>query len=46
MTMDAINANKHVLVDKPMAINLREADEMINEAKKKYEARCYSPVTL
>jgi len=35
MTMDAINANKHVLVDKPMAINLREADEMINEAKKK-----------
>ena len=35
MTMDAINANKHVLVDKPMAINLREADEMINEAKRK-----------
>jgi len=35
MTMDAINADKHVLVDKPMAINLREADEMINEAKRK-----------
>jgi len=44
--MDAINADKHVLIDKPMAINLREADEMINKAKKKYEVRRYSPVTL
>jgi len=35
MTIDAIKADKHVLVDKPMAISLKEADEMINEAKKK-----------
>jgi len=35
MAMDAIKAGKHTLVDKPMAINLKEADEMINEAKKK-----------
>jgi len=35
MVMNAIRMNKHVLVDKPMAINLKEADEMINEARKK-----------
>ena len=35
MAMDAIKAGKHTLVDKPMAINLKEADEMINEAKKR-----------
>jgi len=35
MTIDAIKADKHTLVDKPMAINLKEADEMINEAKKR-----------
>jgi len=35
MAIDAIKAGKHTLVDKPMAINLKEADEMINEAKKR-----------
>jgi len=35
MAMDAIKMGKHTLVDKPMAINLKEADEMINEAKKR-----------
>jgi predicted dehydrogenase len=35
MVMNAIKMSKHVLVDKPMAINLKEADEMINEARKK-----------
>lgn len=35
MTLDAIDAGKHVLVDKPMAINLKEADEMISEARRK-----------
>ncbi|MBS7612046.1 Gfo/Idh/MocA family oxidoreductase [Candidatus Bathyarchaeota archaeon] len=33
MTLDALNASKHVLVEKPMAITVREADEMIEEAK-------------
>ena len=35
MALDAMRAGKHVLVDKPMAINLKEADEMIKEAKKR-----------
>ncbi len=35
MTIEAIKMNKHVLVDKPMAINLKEADEMIAEAERK-----------
>jgi len=35
MALDAIKAGKHTLVDKPMAINLKEVDEMINEAKKR-----------
>ncbi len=35
MALDAIRAGKHTLVDKPMAINLKEADEMINEAEKR-----------
>ena len=35
MTIDALKADKHVLVDKPMAISLKEADEMINEAEKR-----------
>ncbi|RLI37904.1 gfo/Idh/MocA family oxidoreductase [Candidatus Bathyarchaeota archaeon] len=35
IAMDAIKAGKHVLVDKPIAINLREADEMINEAERR-----------
>ncbi len=35
MALDAIDYDKHVLVDKPMAINLREADEMISKARRK-----------
>jgi len=35
MALDAIRAGKHTLVDKPMTINLREADDLIKEAKKK-----------
>ena len=35
MTMDALKAGKHVLVDKPIAMNLKEADEMIKEAEKR-----------
>ncbi len=35
IAMDVMKMNKHVLVDKPMAINLKEVDEMINEAKKR-----------
>jgi len=35
IALDAMNAGKHTLVDKPMAINLREADEMIETAEKK-----------
>ena len=35
MTIDALKAGKHVLVDKPIAVNLKEADEMIKEAEKR-----------
>jgi len=35
MALDSMKAGKHVLVDKPMAINLKEADEMIKEAEKR-----------
>ena len=35
MTMYALQAGKHVLVDKPIAINLKEADEMIEEADRR-----------
>jgi len=35
MALDAIKAGKHVLVDKPMAISLKEADGMIREAEKR-----------
>jgi predicted dehydrogenase len=31
--VDAARAEKHILVEKPMAMNLREADEMIEEAR-------------
>lgn len=34
IAVDAIDAGLHVLVDKPMAINLVEADEMINRARR------------
>jgi len=36
IAMEAMNAGKHVLVDKPMAISLREADEMIKEAERRH----------
>lgn len=35
MTLDALDAGKHVLVEKPMAITVREADEMNKKAKVK-----------
>ena len=31
--IDAARAKKHILVEKPMAMNSREADEMIEEAR-------------
>ena len=34
-TLAALNAGKHVLVEKPMASSLEEADEMIDFAAKK-----------
>jgi predicted dehydrogenase len=36
MALDAMNAGKHTLVDKPMAINLKEADGMIKEAERRH----------
>ncbi len=36
LCMQALNAGKHVLIEKPMAVNLRQADEMIALAKKKH----------
>jgi len=35
IAMEVMKAGKHVLVDKPMAISLREADEMIKEAERR-----------
>ena len=35
IAIDAIDEGLHVLVDKPMAISIREADEMIRRAEKK-----------
>jgi predicted dehydrogenase len=34
MTVAALRAGKHVVVEKPMALNLREADRMIGAARK------------
>ena len=33
MTMKALDSGKHVLVEKPMALTVREADEMIEKAR-------------
>ena len=33
LTMQALKAGKHVLIEKPMAVNLEEADKMIASAK-------------
>jgi len=35
MAIDSMKAGKHTLVDKPMAISIKETDGMINEAKKR-----------
>ena len=35
IAIDAIKAGVHTLVDKPMAVNLKQADDMIEEAKKR-----------
>lgn len=34
VALDAIKAGKHVIVEKPLAINLRQADEMIEASRK------------
>lgn len=33
ITMDALNAGKHVILDKPIAMNLQQADAMISAAR-------------
>jgi predicted dehydrogenase len=35
MTLEAFESGKHVLVEKPMAVNLKEADKMIASSKEK-----------
>lgn len=34
ITVDAAEAGKHIFCEKPMALTLREADEMIRAARK------------
>ncbi len=34
-TMDALSAGKHVFLEKPIAVNLRDADRMVAEAKRR-----------
>ncbi|MEI8246656.1 MAG: Gfo/Idh/MocA family oxidoreductase [Lentisphaerota bacterium] len=36
LSMQALNAGKHVLIEKPIAANMRQADEMIALAKRKH----------
>lgn len=48
-TMLALQSNKHVIIEKPLAMNLEEADEMITLAKEKNlklmyaEELCFAP---
>ena len=35
MVLESINSGKHVLVDKPMAVSLKQSDEMIDKARRK-----------
>jgi len=35
MVLESVKSGKNVLVDKPMAVSLKEADEMIEEARRK-----------
>ena len=34
LAIEALKANKHVFVEKPLSMNLKEADKMIRESKK------------
>ena len=34
LAIKALKANKHVFVEKPLSMNLKEADKMIKEAEK------------
>lgn len=49
MAIDAAKAGKHLAVEKPMCLNLREADEMMNAVKNAgvldayFENLCFSP---
>lgn len=40
--IDCLRHNKHVIVEKPMALNLEDADEVINIAKEKDRVVCVS----
>jgi len=40
--MDCLNANKHVLIEKPMALSVKDADDIIALAKKKNKQVCIS----
>src|SRR5207247_10089350 len=49
LNLDAVGAGKHVIVEKPLCMNLREADQMIAAAKKAKrklmyaEELCFAP---